>query len=136
MNRNLLLTPGPTQIPPQICAALGKPIIHHRTPEFQADLKEVIEGLQYVFQTQSDVYLLASSGTGAMEAAVANLVGPQDNAITVEGGKFGERWTELCNVYGVTTTTITVEWGTAVSAAQIQKALDENPDRYPFLYAP
>jgi aspartate aminotransferase-like enzyme len=126
MKRNLLLTPGPTQIPPRICAALGKPIIHHRTPEFQANIKEAIEGLQYVFQTKNDVYPLACSGTGAMEAAVANLVGPGDKAITVEGGKFGQRWTELCKAYQAETEVITLEWGTAVKAEQIQKLLDQD----------
>lgn len=123
MKRNLLLTPGPTQIPPQICAALGKPIIHHRTPEFQGNIKEAIEGLQYVFQTKSDIYLLASSGTGAMEAAVANIVGAGDKAITVECGKFGERWTELCKTYQAETHVIEVEWGTAVTADQIAELL-------------
>ena len=64
MKRNLLLTPGPTQTPPDICAALGKPIIHHRTPQFQENLKEAVAGLQFVLQTKNDVYMLASSGTG------------------------------------------------------------------------
>jgi aspartate aminotransferase-like enzyme len=67
MRKNLLLTPGPTQIPPEICAVLGRPIIHHRTPQFQENLSEAIAGLQYVLQTNNEVYLLASSGTGAME---------------------------------------------------------------------
>src|SRR3990167_4525511 len=99
MKRNLLLTPGPTQIPPDICAVLGRPIIHHRTPQFQENLKEAVAGLQGVLRTKSDIYLLASSGTGGMEAAVANLLSAGDKAVTVEGGKFGERWTELCRAY-------------------------------------
>ena len=101
MKKNLLLTPGPTQVPPQICEALSRPIIHHRTPQFQQFLKEAAEGLKNVFQTKNDVYILTSSGTGAMEAAVANLLSPGDKAITIEGGKFGERWTELCKAYGI-----------------------------------
>lgn len=128
MKKNLLMTPGPTQIPPDICAALGKPIIHHRTPQFQGNIKEVVEGLQYVLQTKNDVYLLCSSGTGAMEAAVCNLVSAGDKAITVEGGKFGERWTELCKVYGVETDVVEVEWGTAVNPANIKAILDAKPD--------
>ena len=114
MKRNLLLTPGPTQIPPEICAVLGRPIIHHRTPQFQENLKEAIEGLKQVFQTKNDVYLLTCSGTGAMEASVCNLLSPGDKAITVEGGKFGERWSELCRSYGVEPHVIQVTWGTAV----------------------
>jgi aspartate aminotransferase-like enzyme len=123
MKKNLLLTPGPTQLPPQICTALGQPIIHHRTPQFQAILKEVTENLKYVFQTQHDVFLLAASGTGGMEAAVCNLLSPGDRAITVEGGKFGERWSELCLAYGVQPEVIKVEWGKALEAEQISDAL-------------
>lgn len=128
MNRNLLLTPGPTKIPPEICAALGRPIIHHRTPQFQENLKEAIAGLQEVLQTKNDVYLLASSGTGGMEAAVANLLSAGDKAITVEGGKFGERWTELCQAYGAQAKVIEVEWGKAVQPDQVKTLLDADRD--------
>ncbi|MCA9405149.1 MAG: alanine--glyoxylate aminotransferase family protein [Candidatus Omnitrophica bacterium] len=126
MKRNLLLTPGPTQIPPQLCAALGRPIIHHRTPQFQENLKEAVEGLQYVFQTKNDIYLIPASGTGAMEACVANLLSAGDQAITIEGGKFGERWTELCKAYGAKPEVVEVEWGSAVDPQVIKKLLDEN----------
>ncbi|MCA9407497.1 MAG: alanine--glyoxylate aminotransferase family protein [Candidatus Omnitrophica bacterium] len=128
MDRNLLLTPGPTQIPPEICEALGRPIIHHRTPQFQNNIKEVIEGLQYVFQTKNDIYLLAASGTGGMESCVCNLLSPGDKAITVDGGKFGERWGDICKCYGVNADVIKVEWGKAVTPEQIQAALDKNKD--------
>ena len=128
MKRNLLLTPGPTQIPPEICAALGRPIIHHRTPQFQENLKEAIAGLQEILKTKNDVYLLASSGTGGMEAAVANLLSAGDKAITVEGGKFGERWTELCQAYGAQAKVIEVEWGKAVQPDQIKALLNADKD--------
>lgn len=127
MKRNLLLTPGPTQIPPELCAALGKPILHHRTPQFQDILKRVHEGLQFVFQTKNEVYMMPASGTGAMEAAVANLFSPGDKAIVVDGGKFGERWGDLCRVYGVEAVTIKVEWGKAVDPLEIKKLLKEHP---------
>ena len=128
MKRNLLLTPGPTQIPPDICAALGKPIIHHRTPQFQANLKEAVAGLQYVLQTKNDVYLLTSSGTGAMEAAVANLLSAGNKAITVESGKFGERWTELCQAYNIDAKVVEVPWGNVVQPDQIRSLLDADKD--------
>ena len=83
MRKNYLLTPGPTPLPPQVCEAMSRPIIHHRTPQFQALLKEANEGLKYAFQTQNDVFILASSGTGAMEAAVANLLSAGDTALVV-----------------------------------------------------
>ncbi len=119
MKKNYLLTPGPTPVPAQVLEALAKPMIHHRTPGFQAILKEAVEGLKYVFQTKSDVYIFSSSGTGAMEAAVVNLLSPGDTAITVEGGKFGERWTEICHAYGIKAEVIKVEWGKAVKSEEI-----------------
>lgn len=127
MKKNYLLTPGPTPLPPEVLEALSRPIIHHRTPQFQAVLKEATEGLKYIFQTKEDVFILTSSGTGAMEAAVANLLSCGDTAITVDGGKFGERWTELCLAYGVKAEVIKVEWGKAVDPREIEKRLQANP---------
>jgi len=128
MQKNYLLTPGPTPLPPQVNEALSRPIIHHRTSQFQAILKEVGEGLKYVFDTSNDVFILASSGTGAMEAAVANLLSPGDTAITIEGGKFGERWTEICQAYAVNCDVIKVEWGRAAQPKEIEKRLKANPE--------
>ncbi|MDD4939792.1 MAG: alanine--glyoxylate aminotransferase family protein [Candidatus Omnitrophica bacterium] len=127
MRKNYLLTPGPTPLPPEVCEAMARPIIHHRTPQFQAIIKEATQGLQYVFQTKGDVFILASSGTGAMEAAVVNLLSPGDTAITIQGGKFGERWTEICKKYGINTEVIDVKWGEGVSASEIEKRLKANP---------
>lgn len=127
MRKNYLLTPGPTPLPPQICEAMARPIIHHRTPQFQAILKEATEGLKYVFQTKNDVFILASSGTGAMEAAVINLLSPGEAALTIQGGKFGERWTEICRSYGINAEVIDVEWGKAVAPDEIAKRLKANP---------
>ncbi len=128
MKKNLLLTPGPSKVPVELCEVLGKPIIHHRTPQFQQVLKEVFAGLKQLIGTTSDVYLLASSGTGAMEAAVANLVNPGDKVITVEYGKFGERWTALVKAYKATPIVLKVAWGRAVTVEEIKKALAENPE--------
>jgi aspartate aminotransferase-like enzyme len=127
MRKNYLLTPGPTPLPPEVCEAMSRPIIHHRTPQFQAVLKEATGGLKYVFQTQGDVFILASSGTGAMEAAVVNLLSAGDTALTVQGGKFGERWTEICRAYGINTEVLDVEWGKAVNPADIEDRLKANP---------
>jgi len=127
MRKNYLLTPGPTPLPPQVCEAMARPIIHHRTPQFQAMLKEATEGLKYVFQTTGDVFILASSGTGAMEAAVVNLLSPADTALTIQGGKFGERWTEICQSYAINTQVLDVEWGKQVEPKEIEKRLKANP---------
>lgn len=127
MKRNLLLTPGPTQVPPQICQALGRPIIHHRTPQFQAYLKEAQEGLKYLFQTKNDICILAGSGTSGMDASVCSLLSPGDKVLTVEGGKFGERWTEICKAYKIDAQVVQVKWGTSVDPALIKKSLQQDP---------
>lgn len=128
MLKNYLLTPGPTPVPPQVLLEMAKPIIHHRTPQFQKILQEAEEGLRYVFQTKGDVLIFTSSGTGAMEGAVCNLLSPGDKAITVQGGKFGERWTEICQAYGVEPVVVDVEWGKALDPKEIEKLLARHKD--------
>ncbi len=128
MKRNLLLSPGPSKVPAELCEVLGRPIIHHRTPQFQVVLKEVFEGLKKVLKTQNDVFIFASSGTGAMEAAVSNLLSSGDKAITVEAGKFGERWAELCKAYGADPKIIKVTWGKSVQPSAIKDLLDADKD--------
>lgn len=126
MKKTYLMTPGPTPVPPQALLAMAEPIIHHRTPEFMEVFKEVCDLLKYVFQTQNDVVTFTSSGTGAMEAAVCNILSPGDKAICVQGGKFGERWTELCKAYGITPIIIDVEWGKAVDPKAIEAELKKD----------
>ncbi|MCX5681036.1 MAG: alanine--glyoxylate aminotransferase family protein [Candidatus Omnitrophica bacterium] len=128
MKRNLLLSPGPSKVPPELCEVLGRPVIHHRTPQFQSVLKEVFEGLKKVLKTQNDVFIFASSGTGAMEAAVCNLLSAGDKAITVEAGKFGERWTELCKAYGAVPKVLQITWGKSVMASAIKEILDADKE--------
>ena len=123
MRKNYLLTPGPTPLPPEVSSAQARPIIHHRTPQFQAVLKEAFEGLKYVYQTANEVFILSSSGTGAMEAAVANLLSPGDRVIVVETGKFGQRWSEICRAYGISVDILEVEWGKAVKPEDVRARL-------------
>src|SRR5690348_16219770 len=101
MRKNYLLTPGPTQVPDRVLALSAKQIIHHRTPQFTTIMEEVNAGLKYLFQTKQDVMLLASSGTGAMDAAVTNLFRTGDKVITINGGKFGDRWTKIAKASGL-----------------------------------
>ena len=129
MTKHYLLTPGPTPVPNEALDAMARPIIHHRTPQFQVILKEVEEGLQSVFQTKGKVLILTSSGTGAMEGAVSSLLSPGDKAICVSGGKFGERWGELCAAYGIESIPIDVEWGKAVKPEEIEKILKQQATR-------
>jgi aspartate aminotransferase-like enzyme len=127
MLKRYLLAPGPTQVPPEVLLALARPMIHHRAPEFAALFAEIREDLKWLFQTQTEVLTLVSSGTGAMEAAVSNFLSPGDKALYVNGGKFGERWGKLCKTFGVQATEIKVEWGQAVDPQAIAKALNDEP---------
>ena len=122
-----LMTPGPSPLAPQVREALAKDIIHHRTEEFSSILQEAHEGLKYVFCTQNPVLILASSGTGAMEAAVSNLLSSQDKALVIIGGKFGQRWQDICKSYQVEVVPLEVEWGSAPAPEDIKKILDSNP---------
>lgn len=126
MQKRYLLTPGPTPVPEEVLLSMAKPIIHHRTPQFMEILKQAIEGLKYVLQTKNDVFLFASSGTGAMESAVTNLLSAGDKAIVVRGGKFGERFSEICQAYGVEALDIDVEWGKAVNPDIIRDMLSKD----------
>jgi aspartate aminotransferase-like enzyme len=123
-----LLSPGPTPVPEDVLASASEPIIHHRTPEFSAIFMEVVEGLKYVFQTEQDVYILASSGTGAMEAAVVNTLNPGDKVISLNGGKFGERWGQICRVYGAEVRELELEWGEPFTKEQLAGELKANPE--------
>src|SRR5437870_1728256 len=108
-------------------AAMGLPVLHPRTPQFGAMLAEVQEGLCELFGTGQDVLVLAASGTGAMEGSVTNLLSPGDEVVVVNGGKFGERWTKICQGYGVVVHEVVVEWGRAVETAAVARALEAHP---------
>ena len=127
MIKSLLLAPGPTPVPPRVLLAMAHPIMHHRTPQFSTLFGEVRDGLRALFQTAQDVLILAASGTGAMEAAVANCFAAGDEAIVINGGKFGERWLKLCGAFEVEAVEIQVEWGRAVQPEQLDAALRAHP---------
>ena len=122
-----LLSPGPTPVPEQALSAAAEPIIHHRTPEFSAIFMEVIEGLKYVFETKEDVFILTSSGSGAMETAVINTLNAGDKVITINGGKFGERWGKICRAFGIEVKEIVLEWGDLFTKEQLAAELKSNP---------
>jgi len=127
MQKRYLMAPGPVAVAPDILAKMAEPIIHHRSPQFSAVLTRVREDLKYLFQTGNDVLILASSGTGGMEASVVNFLSPGDRAIVVRGGKFGERWTELCETYGIEAVNCDVPWGNPVAPEDVARALEANP---------
>ncbi len=128
IKKTRIMTPGPTPVPVEVLLEGAKETMAHRTPKFRAMLKTASEGLKDVFRTNGEVFILSSSGTGALEAAVANTVSAGDKVIAVVGGKFGERWAELCNAYGANTIEIDVEWGDWLEPSKLEDALKDNPD--------
>ncbi len=112
---------------PQVQEALARPIIHHRTPEFQDLFLQARSNLQEIFRTRHDLVILATSGTGGMEAAVANLLGPQSHALAVVVGKFGERWHDICQACNVPCSALCKEYGQAASVQEIRQELQRHP---------
>ncbi len=128
MKKNYLFTPGPTPIPHDALLAMAQPIDYHRSEESTALILDVLEKLKHVFQTEHDVLFLTSSGTGAMEGAVANLLCRGDKVIVIRSGKFGERWTEICEAYGINVIPIDIKWGDSVPPETVETQISENPD--------
>lgn len=128
MKKYYLLAPGPTPMSPRVLQAMTRPILHHRTKEFEQLMRSVSDDLKWLFQTEDDVLVLNATGTGAMEASVTNFLSRGDTALTINGGKFGDRWGQICRSYGVETVEIPVEWGHAVDPSQVKAALDANPN--------
>jgi aspartate aminotransferase-like enzyme len=128
MIKQYLLAPGPTPIPNEVALAMAETMIHHRTPQFVKIFSEVREGLKEVFGTKNDVLILASSGTGAMEAAISNLFSPGEKVLVVNGGKFGERWLEIGKAFGLQPIDLKVEWGKPVKLEAIEQSLKAHPD--------
>ncbi|MEK7712988.1 MAG: alanine--glyoxylate aminotransferase family protein [Nitrospirota bacterium] len=127
MLKRYLLAPGPTPVPSEALLAMAMPIIHHRSPDFIPVLDAAKNGLKWLYQTKNDVLILCSTGTGGMVGAVNNFFSPGDKVITVNGGKFGERWTKICKAYGLQAEEIVVEWGYAVNPETIEAKLKNDP---------
>lgn len=128
MLKRYLLAPGPTPVPSEVLLRMAMPIIHHRSPDFIPVLDSAKKGLQWLYQTKNDVLILCSTGTGGMVGAVNNFFTRGDRVLVVNGGKFGERWTEICRGYGLKVKEIVVEWGYAVDPERIQERLKKDRD--------
>ena len=122
----LLLTPGPVLLSPFITATLSKPMWHHRSSEFKKTLTQVCSHLKEIFQTEEPVLILTSTGTGAMEAALSNTLSPKEEVLCVCAGKFGERWKEIAQAFGINVHSINVPLGEAVSPEDIANELEKN----------
>ncbi len=128
MKKNYIMTPGPVPISNEVLIEHGRPLMHHRSPEFSKVFTEVTDKLKKFMQTSGDVFVLTSSGTGAMEAAVTNAFCVGDKVLVVNTGNFGERFKKISNIFGLVVMALDYEWGEAANPADIKKLLDENPD--------
>lgn len=118
-----LLAPGPVPVPDLVMKVMAEKVLHHRTPAFEKILLETWNGLKFVFKTEQPVQILTGTGSAAMEAAVVNILSPGDEALVVVSGKFGERWAEICERYGVITHRWNLEWGHPATAAALSAQL-------------
>ena len=128
MLKRYLLAPGPTPVPSDVLLAMAAPIIHHRSPDFVPVIDSAKKGLQWLYQTKNDVLILCSTGTGGMVGTVNNFFNRDDKVLVINGGKFGERWTNICRAYGLNVEEIVVEWGYAVKPEVVEEKLKKDRD--------
>jgi len=128
MKKSYIMTPGPVPISNEVLIEHGRPLLHHRSPEFSKIFIEVTEKLKKFMQTGNDIFILTSSGTGAMEAAVTNTFSKDDKVLVVNVGNFGERFKKICTTFGLNMISLDYEWGQTANPSDIKKALDENSD--------
>ena len=126
--KRYLFTPGPTPVPPEVLAALAQPIVHHRGSDFRPVYRQCLERLKELCRTSSDVLLFTSSGTGAMESAVANLCAPGSRVVVVSAGAFGERWIEIAERYGCDVVPLRYEWGEVPRPSDLESVLADSSD--------
>ena len=126
--KSKLFTPGPTKVPGAVLSAVGKQVLHHRSPEFSEKVRHVQGELGRLLQTHNDTLLFTCSGTGMMEAAVANLLSRGDKAICVNNGVFGERWVDICKAFGVEAIDVALEWGKSMEADALAQVVSAHPD--------
>ena len=125
-NDPLLFTPGPVLLSSPVKMVLSQAMWHHRSLEFKNTMKQVSSDLQEIFQTKQPVLILNSTGTGAMEAALSNTLSPGDEVLCVCAGKFGERWKDIAQAFGLKTQSLDVPMGESVSVSDLKKKLEQN----------
>lgn len=125
----MLMIPGPTPVPERALSALAKHPIGHRSKDFSQIMAQVTEDLKWLHQTQNDVLILSASGTGAMEAGIINFLSPGDRVLVGCNGKFGDRWAQICETFGLDTIRITAPWGQALDPDQFKTQLTADTDK-------
>jgi serine---pyruvate transaminase len=127
VEKRYLFTPGPTPVPPEVLAAMGEPVVHHRSPDFRPIYERCLARLREVCRTETDVLLFTSSGTGAFESAVVNLVSPGERHLVVSAGSFGERWIAMTKAYGADVDELRYAWGETPDPEDVRARLAERP---------
>jgi aspartate aminotransferase-like enzyme len=125
----ILMTPGPTPVPPEVLLAQGSPLVYHRGPGYGALLREVTEGLQTMLRTKADVLMFTSSGTGGLESAVANLFSPGDRVVVPVAGYFGDRFARIAEAFHLDVRRVEYDWGRAARPEDVAEALAEAPTK-------
>jgi aspartate aminotransferase-like enzyme len=123
-----LRTPGPTPLPPDVREALGHEMVDHRGADFAAVFDEVTANLRHLYRTRNDVLIFTGSGTGGLEAAIANLFSPGEQVLVISIGFFGDRFDQIARAFGLETVKLGFEMGEAADPAVVARALDEHPD--------
>lgn len=118
-----LRLPGPTTVPPRVRQVISEPVVNHRGPEFRAIYARTQELLKPILGTSNHVFLLASSGTGAMEAALVNILAPGERVLVGVGGQFGERFAGIAKTFGAQVDLMETVWGRAVDPNEIAKRI-------------
>ncbi len=121
--KRYLMTPGPTPVPPQVLAALAEPVVHHRGRDFKATYERCLTRLRAVYRTENDVLLFTTSGSGALESAVSNLISPGDRVLVLSAGNFGERWAAMTKAYGADLVHVRLAWGETPDTSDVRSAL-------------
>ncbi len=129
MSRTKLMIPGPVELSPGVLEAMSRPVIGHRTPEFDEVLEYCWDILKKLFRTRNDVVVITGSGTSAMDAAISNIIGVGDEVVCCTGGKFSERFVEIVKSYGGVPREVEVEWGCAVRPEDVEEVLSDSSAR-------
>lgn len=128
-NKSMLMIPGPTPVPEAALLAMAKHPMGHRSKEFDAIFAECTENLKWLHQTKSDVLSLTVSGTGAMEAGIINFLSAGDRVLVGTNGKFGERWAEVAEAYGLNVEIIKAEWGLPLDPENFREKLEADTEK-------
>lgn len=123
-----LRIPGPTPVPPEVIAAMSRPVLPHRSAEFSAVFNDLLEQLKRIHQTKHDVFVIASTGSAGWEVSIVNCLAPGDKVLSGVNGNFGVRFVNVAEHFGIDVIRLDVEWGEPITADAVREALQKDPD--------